>query len=199
LLFRLTIRMTYDSDISDYDLILMLKTGHKAAYTAIYDRYKRLLFDHAFKKTGDADAAQDILQDVFLNLWTHRNQISESDNIKGYLYTAVRNKVFNSIAHSRVRSIYTASITQYAQTADITTDHLIREKQFSELIDLEIASLPEKMRNIFLLSRKEHMKNKQIAEQLNLSEHTVATQIKRAIKILKKRLGPFVFLYPFLL
>jgi RNA polymerase sigma-70 factor (family 1) len=191
--------MTYDSNTSDYNLVMMLKTGHKPAYTAIYDRYKRLMFDHALTKVGDADAAQDILQDVFLNLWTNRAQISESENLKGYLYTAVRNKIFNLIAHSKVRSIYATSIMQYKQSGEITTDHLIRERQFSELIDREIASLPEKMREIFLLSRKDHLKNKQIAEKLNLSEHTVATQIKRAIKILKGRLGPLIIICPFLL
>jgi RNA polymerase sigma-70 factor (family 1) len=191
--------MRYDSDISDYNLVMMLKTGHKAAYATIYDRYKRLMFDHALKKIGDADAAQDILQDVFLNLWTNRAQISESENLKGYLYTAVRNKIFNLIAHSKVRSIYATSMMQYAQSGDITTDHLIRERQFTELIDREIASLPERMREIFLLSRKEHLKNKQIADQLNLSEHTVATQIKRAIRILKNRLGPLIFFCPFFL
>jgi len=179
---------------SDNVLIKMLKTGNSAAYTIIYDRYKLLLFNHAYKKLGDADAAQDVLQDVFLNLWNGKDQISDSENLGGYLYTSIRNKVFNLIAHAKVRNIYADSIHQFVQTEGIYADHLVREKQFSELIEREINALPERMKEIFLLSRMEHLKNKEIAIQLNISEHTVATQIKRALKALKLRLGPFIIL-----
>ena len=186
--------MTENSVLSEYELIVLLKKGDQTAYTTLYDRYSKLLFSHAYQKIGDPDVVQDVLQDVFLNLWNNRAQLSENDNLSGYLYTAVRNKTLNIIAHSKVRDVYATSILEYSQSGSITTDHLIRERQFAELIEKEIAALPEKMREIFLLSRKGHLKNRQIAEQLNLSEHTVATQIKRAIRILKDRLGPLAFL-----
>lgn len=187
--------MVYKSEQLDNELIKMLKSGDSDAYTEIYDRYKLLLFNHAYKKLGDADAAQDVLQDVFLNLWNRRGQLSESENLGGYLYTSIRNKVFNIIAHAKVRNVYADSIYRFAQSEHRHADYLVRERQFSKLIEKEIDALPPRMREIFLLSRKEHLKNKEIADKLSLSEHTVATQIKRAIKILQVRLGPFMLLF----
>lgn len=180
--------------LPDCELITMLKAGDSQAYAVIYDRYKVLMFSHACKKIADPDEAQDILQDVFLSLWNRREQISESENLAGYLYTSIRNKTFNLIAHHKIRSGYEASMLHFAETGTVAADHLVREKQFSALIEEEIAALPAKMKEIFVLSRKEHLKNKEIALKLDISEHTVATQIKRALRILKTRLGVVVYL-----
>nr|WP_068891176.1 RNA polymerase sigma-70 factor [Pedobacter panaciterrae] len=180
--------------LSDCELVTLLKAGDDQAYAAIYDRYKVLMFRHACSKIYDTDDAQDILQDVFLSLWNKRADISESENLAGYIYTAIRNKTFNLIAHHKIRIRYEESMLHFAETGAITTDHLVREKQFSELIEREIAALPLKMRKIFILSRKGHLKNKDIAIKLDISEHTVATQIKRALKILKTRLGVIAYL-----
>lgn len=180
--------------LSDADLIVLMKKGNNQAYAAIYDRYKNVMYRHAYRKTGDREEAQDVLQDVFLNLWNKRDQVSEEENVSGYLYTAIRNRILNLFSHKKVRTRYEASLLHFTQTGSVVTDHLIREKQFSALIEEEIAALPPKMREIFLLSRSKHLKNKEIAAHLDVSEHTVATQIKRALKILRTRLGFFHYL-----
>jgi RNA polymerase sigma-70 factor (family 1) len=181
-------------ELNDADLVSLMKEGNKKAYTVLYDRYKRLMYLHAYKKTGDAQEAQDVLQDVFLNLWSKRDQVSEEENLSGYLYTSIRNRILNLISHKKIRDRYEESLLQFSDMETPVADHLIREKQFSEMIQKEIDALPEKMREIFLLSRKGYLKNKEIAEHLGLSEHTVATQIKRALKILRSRLGLMLYL-----
>ncbi len=74
------------------------------------------------------------------------------------------------------------------------TDHLVREKQMKAIIEREISKLPKKMRIVFELSRNEHLSHKEIAETLNLSEQTVTDQIKKALKILRTRMGMCFFL-----
>ena len=74
------------------------------------------------------------------------------------------------------------------------TDHRIREKQLTELINKGIADLPDKMREIFELSRKNSLSHKQIAAQLNLSEQTVKKQVNNALRILRTKLGTMLFL-----
>lgn len=180
-------------DLSDHDLVSLMKAGDSMAYTAIYDRYKSPMYVHAYHKTGDKDEAQDVLQDVFLNLWNKKEQVAEDENLSGYLYTAIRNRILNLIAHQKIRNKYEESLAQFAESGVVVTDHLVREKQFSDLIEKEIDALPPKMKEIFLLSRKGHLKNKEIAGQLGISEHTVATQIKRALKILRIRLGLLMY------
>jgi len=181
--------------LSDCELVTLLKAGDNQAYAAIYDRYKVLMFRHACNKIYDTDEAQDVLQDVFLSLWNKRADISESENLAGYIYTSIRNKTLKLIAHHKIKTNYVESILHFSETSSVATDHLVRERQFSELIEREIAALPLEMRKIFVLSRKGHLKNKEIAVKLELSEHTVATQIKRALKILRTRLGLITYLF----
>lgn len=183
--------------LSDAELIVLMKNGNNQAYATIYDRYKNVMFRHAYRKTGDREEAQDVLQEVFISLWHKKEQVSETENLAGYLYTGMRNRILNLISHKKVRTRYEESLLHFSQTSHTITDHLVREKQFSALIEKEIAALPPKMKEIFLLSRNKHLKNKEIAEMLDVSEHTVATQIKRALKVLRSRLGLlgyFVFL-----
>jgi RNA polymerase sigma-70 factor (family 1) len=181
--------MTAYRNYSDQELTVLLKKGDQDAYTEIYNRYNNLLYRHAYKKTGDASAAQDVLQDVFLSLWNRKAEVDEAANLAGYLYTAIRNKILNLFAQKKVRDRYEDSVLQFTQIGVSLTDHLIREKQLAELIEKEIAAMPEKMRAVFMLSRKQHLKNKEIAGLLHISEHTVATQLKRALKHLRTKLG----------
>ncbi|WP_233260621.1 sigma-70 family RNA polymerase sigma factor [Pedobacter sp. HMWF019] len=85
-------------------------------------------------------------------------------------------------------------MSRFAQDWEGTTDYPIREKQLQFVIDREIAGLPEKMREVFLMSRVSNLSHKEIAAQLGISEQTVSTQIKRALKILRSRLGLMLYL-----
>jgi RNA polymerase sigma-70 factor, ECF subfamily len=179
---------------TDQILLTLLKQGDKEAYTVIYDRYKSLLYDHAYKKLGDAEEVKDVLQELFTQLWNKRADIPVATNLSGYLYTVIRNRVLNLLSHKEVEHRYIASIQQYIQEGDYTTELAIREREFSTLIQKEIDALPPKMREVFLLSRKEHLSHQEIAEQLSISEQTVAKQVTNALRILRVRLGSFIFL-----
>lgn len=183
---------------TDQTLFSLLKQGDQEAYTVIYDRYKNLLYDHAYKKLGNAEEVKDVLQELFTQLWNKRAEINVATNLSGYLYAGIRNRILNLLSHKEVEHRYIASIQQYIQEGDHTTELAIREKEFSALIQKEIDALPTKMREVFLLSRKEHLSHQQIAEQLSISEQTVAKQVTNALRILRVRLGSFIFLLFFL-
>lgn len=177
--------MIHFSSLSDEDLVNLLRLGDKTAYSEIYSRYKSLLQQHAYKKLGDFEEVQDVLQDLFSNLWIKREALPEMTNISGYLYTAMRNKIFNLIAHQQVKSNHLQSLQNFIEADNYTTDFNIREKEFSEMIDLEIDALPSKMREVFLLSRKANLSHKEISEQLNIAQETVSKQVTNALKILR--------------
>lgn len=179
---------------SDQKLIALLKEGDKAAFTEIYNRYKHLLQGHAYKKLGDFDEVKDVLQDLFTQLWLKRADISETTNLSGYLYIAVRNKVFNILAHRNITDSYIQSLQEFVREENYVTDLLVREKEFSAMINREIEALPPKMRVVFQLSRNSGLSHKEIAEQLDLSEQTVSKQITNALKILRGKLGVNFFI-----
>ncbi|MVZ61065.1 RNA polymerase sigma-70 factor [Sphingobacterium humi] len=185
------------SDLCDADLLVILKNDNEQAYEAIYKRYHSLLFIYAHKKLLDKKEAEDVVQDVLLKLWHNRQQLDERMSLPAYLYTAVRNKAFDIFAHQQVSEKYLASLADF-NPAVANTDYLLRENQLKELIQREIDALPVRMREIFQLSRRDKLSNKEIAAYLDLSPHTVDTQIKRALRLLKKRLGYYFWLLYFI-
>jgi RNA polymerase sigma-70 factor (ECF subfamily) len=184
---------------TDQTLITLLRQGDKDAYTVIYDRYKNLLYNHAYKKLGDPEEVKDVLQELFTNLWNKRVDIPVAMNLSGYLYAGIRNRILNLLSHKEVENKYLTSIQQYTQEGDYSTDLVIREKEMADLIQKEIDQLPPKMREVFLLSRKENLSHHEIAEQLSISEQTVAKQVTNALRILRVRLGSFFLLLLLLL
>lgn len=181
--------------ISDNELAELLRSGDRAAFTEIYNRYKWLLHTHAYKWMQDREEAKDIIHELFAALWTKREQLSFPDNLSAYLYTAVRNRIFNVISHQKVASQYLSSLQSFIDEEQAAADHLVREKQMTLLIEKEIAALPAKMRAVFELSRKEQLSHKEIAEQLTISEQTVRKHVQHALKILRIKLGLVVFLF----
>jgi len=182
-------------EISDSDLVLLLREDNKDAYTEIYNRYSWLLHTHAYKKLGDRDATNDLIQELFTSLWTKRKDIALVSTLSAYLYTAVRNRVLNIIEHKGVKSKYIDSLARFANAHVVDTDHLVREKQMMAIIEKEIAALPPKMREVFELSRKSHLSHKEIAAQLSISEETVKKQVKNALKVLRIRLGAVIYIF----
>lgn len=179
--------------LSDHELLALLKKSDSDAFAEVYNRYKVLLHTHAYKKFSDREEAKDIVQDVFATLWKNREN-NNFNNLPGYLYTAVRNSVINHITRNGVKTKYISSIQSFSTSGHVVTDHLIREKQLADIIEKEIGALPKKMKEIFELSRKEHLSHKEIAERLSISEKTVDKQISNALKILKTKMGMVTFL-----
>ncbi len=166
----------------------LLRLGNRAAYTEIYKRYTGILYSHAYAKLQDREEARDAIQELFTVLWVKRQEIAIDTNLAGYLYSAVRNRVLNTISHKRVASIYVSQQEINSNEFVSATDHLVREKELASLIEKEISCLPLKMREVFELSRKNNLSRKEIASQLNLSEKTVKNQINSALKVLRVKM-----------
>lgn len=177
------------SKFCDSELQHLLVTGDEQAFTEIYDRYKGILYQHAFNMLRDRDEAKDILQELFTSLWISRESLNIHSNLSGYLYKGVRNRVLNQVARKQIESRYISSLGDFIDKGDFVTDHLVRERQLAELIEKEIGSLPAKMREVFMLSRISNLSHKEIAEELSLSEQTVRTQVRNALRVLRVKLG----------
>ncbi|WP_090784614.1 RNA polymerase sigma-70 factor [Pedobacter sp. ok626] len=180
---------------SDEELIVLLREGDKIAFSTLYSRYKGLLYVYACKIIKDFDLAEDLVQEVFISVWDKRDAINFKTSISSYLYAAVRYRFFDLIDKQKVKSDYVQSFQLFLDQGEFLTDNYIAEKELAKIIENEIARLPIKMREIFELSRKLNLKNKQIAEHLGISEKTVKNQISLAMKVLRDKLGVLGFLY----
>lgn len=181
-------------NLSDPELVNLLKASDHAAYLEIYDRYKTALQQHAWKKLGRAEDVQDLIQDLFTELWVKREILTLTTGLANYLFTAIRNRSLNLIYKRRKETPYLDSLQEFIREGNYLIDLQIREKEFQELIQKEVDSLPPRMKEVFKLCREEGLSHKQIAERLGTSEHTIAKQMTNVLKILRKNLGPLYFI-----
>lgn len=186
--------ITY-STFSDRELAAFLKGGDRAAFTEIYDRFRGLLYIYACKIVKDDDAAEDLVQEIFISLWDKRADLVLKSSFSAYLYAAVRFKFFDLVDKNKVRSDYVEAFQLFLDRGECITDNYIDEKELAMRIESEIANLPDKMREVFVLSRKENLSNKDISARLNISEKTVKNQLSNALKILRSKLGLFAFIF----
>lgn len=175
--------------LDDLELIAHLKNGDSNAFTEIYTRHVFVLLNHAYQKTRDREFAKDLIQEVFTMLWSKRETLQINSNVIGFLYTAVRNIILNKVAHQNVRENYISSMLQFANQEHAITDYLVREKQLNSIIEKEIAALPQRMQEVFKLSRNEHLSHREIAEKLDISEQTASKHVSNSLKILRLKLN----------
>ncbi|WP_342332835.1 RNA polymerase sigma-70 factor [Pedobacter sp. FW305-3-2-15-E-R2A2] len=182
------------STYTDSELIALWKEGNDAVFREIYLRYDKLLYLYAYKKLRNREEAKDVVQDSFTWLLNHRNEIQLNSSLSGYLYKTVLHQILDIFKHKGIIKKYAESGEHYIEVNSPEADYLIREKDIAALIENEIAAMPPKMREIYTLKRREFLSTKEIAGQLGLSVHTVSTQLKRALKHLKVKLGTVVFI-----
>lgn len=174
---------------SEQQLVSLLKDGNHYAYHTIYERYFSLLFVHAHKRLRDEEQAKDIVQEFFAGLWEKHEDVQLNVSLSSYFFTAINYRIVNYFRRSEVQEKYIASFAGFVNAEQANADHPIREKQLIELIECEIKELPPKMREIFEMSRKQHLSHKEIAEKLSLSEKTVDRQMSNALFRLRAKLG----------
>lgn len=180
--------MSVYSKYADNDLINLLKEDDQLAFTEIFERYSKILINHAYKMLGDQDEASDVVQEVFLTIWNKRNEISLTGSLSSYLYKATKNKILNHIAHEKVVSRYAESISNFIENVYVVADSKLREEELEAIIAKEVALLPEKMREVFLLRKVEELSYDEIAIKLNITNKTAKQQVYNSLKILREKL-----------
>ncbi len=191
--------MLADHILSDQNLTALLKEGDEKAFSEIFKRYQALLFDFAYKRIHDKDESKDIVQEIFVRLWNNRAEIEIRTSLRSYLYRSALNGILNLLKHKAVREEYIISLQKMIDMDTHQADYCIREADMEKLIETEIAALPPKMREVFEMRKREYLSNKEIAGKLGISEHTVETHMKRALRVLRVRLGVSIILFLLLL
>jgi RNA polymerase sigma-70 factor (ECF subfamily) len=173
---------------TDEELVLLLNEDNEQAFRELYDRHWPNLYRAAYNVLRDQDACMDILQELFTWVWEHRSDLTIASP-GSYLRSAVKYKVANYIRSRKVRS------SLFTEVEAIDTDSLVADedsyevKELKEVIARFTESLPERAREVFRLSRQEHLSNKEIAQRLGISEKTVENQMTTNLKKLRTSIG----------
>jgi RNA polymerase sigma-70 factor (ECF subfamily) len=160
----------------------------RSGFELLFRKYFPSLTHFARKYVPDNDTAKEIAHDVFLNLWAKRDNVDSSTSLKSYLFTSVYNRCMNYIRDQRKfnRDSKILDIIEQ-EVQEVPHDHLETMELESKIIE-SLNSLPDRCREIFMLSRFEEMSYAEIAERLGISVKTVETQISKALRILRVKL-----------
>src|SRR5688572_27606648 len=179
----------HPSHRTDHELLDLLKTGDRFAFSVIYDRHCSALFRTAYNILGDTDISKDVVQEAFIMLFEKVNE-RVIINLQAYLFQTVKYQCFMHLRSGRIFEKHLDRMNLII-AANIV-DEEIEAKELQSIIDQRIATLPERCREVFYLSRFESLSNKKIAERLKISHKTVENQITKALKILHVSLDKLV-------
>lgn len=172
-------------------------------YLSYFPKMKRFAKEYVI---SDEDA-ENIVQDVFVELWENKEMLNMHINLIAYLFTTTKNKCLNHLRHklvvqdtaTKLQEEYTISLRMNLDSLETFDNNLFSDQDIEKLINRALDSLPEKCRKIFIMSKIEGKKQKEIAQELNISINTVGTQIAIAYKKLRTELKDYFPILLFLL
>ncbi|HQG75926.1 MAG TPA: RNA polymerase sigma-70 factor [Bacteroidales bacterium] len=179
------------SIIPDTDVFRSIQKGDHKAFSQLFDSYYISLCFFAARYLHDLSLARSLVQDLFIDLWQRREKIEVAVSVKAYLYISVKNRCIDYLRAKRPE----VGITEpEAAVSQVPFRDLIEEAELNERINLSINRLPDKCREIFLLSRMEGLKYAEIARKLDLSVKTVEMQMGIALRKIRESLSDYLTL-----
>lgn len=181
--------------IGEQDLLQLIRNSDYTAFEELHRRYYKSLFALAAKKIGDQDEAYDLLQDMFIELWDKRATFSINNPLTNYLKNRLWFKLSGYFRTKGFREKHFKNFADFLQQQLDTSPYLdemeIREMDLQyeavmEVINQTIAEMPDKMREVFILSRSNEYSIAEIAEKLNISPKTVKNQINSALNRIRQ-------------
>lgn len=175
------------------ELLLRVSHGNEKAFRDLYYLYYEKLFSFAKWYVSSSEVVEDVVSDVFFNLWKERHAITSIAHFETYLYSAVKNGCLNilkSSYHQRV-SLSVDNLNLEAFIEPENSDDKVMYNQLNEALTKAINNLPERCKLIFELAKKDNLKYKEIADILEISPRTVETQVSIATKRIEQELLHF--------
>jgi RNA polymerase sigma-70 factor (family 1) len=166
------------------------KSGDTETFEGVFHTHYKALAIYAKTILKDMDDAEDTVQQVFISIWEKRKTLEVHTSLKALLYKSVHNACLNRIKQQTVRTKYAAEVQYQAQ--EWKTDDGMQQKELQKHIEQALNALPEQCGKIFRMSRFEHLKYQEIADQLGLSVKTVENQMGKALKIMKVHLKDYL-------
>lgn len=184
-------------DCSRYDekaLLAEIATGDERAFRKLFDLYKERFYAVVLKMTNSDEVAQDIVQDIFMNLWNKRASLVDIDNPSSYFFTAVYRRVYHHYRKLALEKKVLQAASP-AKEAVNTTDEMVLAHESENLIYKALEKLPPQQQLVFKLSKLEGLSREDVAHQLQISPNTVRNHLADAIKFIRVYLRNSTFTF----
>lgn len=177
----------FNSSITDAQLLLAVKADDASAFRELFERYWLKLYKYAFKHFGDEHQSKEAVHVIFVNLWERRHK-ANINSLQTYLITAVRYHYYDQQKLASNKLIF-VDTPEHQQVNIPSNDNeawsRYNHEHIFSMVERKLTSLPKRCQEIFLLSRKNHLTNEEIAQKLNLSKRTVENQLSQALRYIR--------------
>jgi len=177
--------------VTDIELINSLAEGDESAFQEIYRRYWYKLYSVAARKAELEEDAEEIVQDIFVDLWERRGQVQILE-LNKFLFTAVKYKILNHIRTKMIRQQYSQETVRTTAEEHSSTEEELALTDLREALASGIAQLPAKSGEIFRLNRLEGLPVKEIALRLQIPERTIEYHITQSLRVMRVHLKDFI-------
>ena len=174
------------TSLNDYELTELLRGGDHLAFNEIYKRYWRSSINAAFQRLKSKEEAEEVVQDVFVNLYIRRNQIQPKSSLEAYLNTAIKYRIIDAFRSQKLKESHLEIVSSKDQILPLQPDQEFEYKELREKIRKAADQLPDKCREVFLMSRFEQLSNQEISERTGIAVSTVKKHMNKALNILRK-------------
>ncbi len=176
-------------------LIQGLTDRNKIVFDFVFHYYYSGLCAFCEHLTKNHDTAEDIVQELFINLWVKHHQIRINTSLKSYLFTSVKNRSLDFLKKEQMKVRKITKIAEESEPDENLSSLWFAEAELRVIVERSLQKLPPRCREVFELSRMKGMKNQDIAEKLHLSKRTVELQVSNALKLLRTEMAAFLPLH----
>lgn len=183
---------------NERQLVIQLKNGNQASFQKLYAAYAPKLFAFSRKYLKSQHDAEEVVQEVFLRIWEKKENIDENQSFSSYIIQAAKHRIYNGFRKSVNEQAYLDFLIHADNYSKNFTELEVEYHEIKSKADSAIGAMPPKRQEIFRLSRESGLKNKEIAEKLQISIKTVENQMGQALKYLREELIAYqmiVFLF----
>lgn len=179
-------------NVPEVILVRKLKEHSQAAFQELFNRYKEKVFFFACRYLINPSDSEEVVQEVFVRVWTRRRQINEALSFSNYLFTITKNIIFTNRQKQINQEAYRKYLQIFSTLQQINTEEEILFNECKELVEQAVSSLPLRRKEIYLLKKEKGLTHQEIAEKLTISTKTVETQITLALKEIRKKLSDYL-------
>ena len=190
--------MSYENCDRDLKWARQIQEGDAAAFEALFRTYADRLCGFVDQYVHSPEEAEEIVQDLFFEIWHRRQAWRPRTNVRAYLYKSARNRALDYLDHQRVVEAWKQQAGIEDADPSYAPEENYRQRELAQALDAAIDQLPERRRLIFILTRRHGLTYAEVAAMLDISIHTVETQMSRAFKTLRMLLAHCTSLLLFL-
>ena len=174
--------------MGDEELISRLQLGDESAFRIVFDLYSSKLYSFSFRLLKDKEQSQEVVQEVFLNLWLSRAKLDSQYPLAPYLYTITRRLTLNALRN--IANSQSAMHTLWLNTRKVSneTEEVVLRDDLQRFTEGVLTRLPKQQQQVFRMSRQRDLSYDEIAEELHISRNTVKNHLVAALKTLKVQL-----------